>query len=109
MLLLEQLILKKEPYQLINTKNGMEGMDKALEMQPDLALMDVLMPQMNGFDAVRWRRQRDATRALPIVMVTTQAEAEDMEVGYPSGCCDYNTKPIDSTDLLTKARKILGN
>jgi len=108
-LLIEQMILKKEPYQLITAKNGREGVEKALETRPDLILMDVVMPEMNGFEAVRWLRQRDATRSVPIVMVTTQAEAESMEAGYESGCSDYITKPIDSTELLTKVRNILGS
>ena len=108
-LLIEQMILKKEPYQLITAKNGREGVEKALETRPDLILMDVVMPEMNGFEAVRCLRQRDATRSVPIVMVTTKAEAESMEAGYESGCSDYITKPIDSTELLTKVRNILGN
>jgi DNA-binding response OmpR family regulator len=108
-LLIEQMILKKEPYQLITAKNGMEGVAKALETRPDLILMDVVMPEMNGFEAVRWLRQHDATRSVPIVMVTTQAEAESMEAGYQSGCSDYITKPIDSTELLAKVRNILGD
>ena len=107
-LLMERMILKQEPYQLITAKNGMEGVEKALEIKPDLILMDVVMPKMDGFEAVRWLRQRDATRSVPIVMVTTQAEAESMEAGYESGCSDYITKPIDSTELLTKVRSILG-
>ena len=108
-LLMERMILKKEPYQLITAKNGMEGIEKALAVKPDLILMDVVMPEMNGFEAVRSLRQRDATRSVPIVMVTTQAEAESMEAGYESGCSDYITKPIDSTELLTKVRSILGD
>ena len=108
-LLIEKMILRKEPYQLITAKNGLEGVEKALETRPDLILMDVVMPEMNGFEALRWLRQRDATRSVPIVMVTTQAEAESMEAGYESGCSDYITKPIDSTELLTKVRYILGD
>ena len=108
-LLMERMILKKEPYQLITAKNGMEGVEKALEIKPDLILMDVVMPEMNGFEAVRWLRQQDATRSVPIVMVTTQAEAKSMEAGYESGCSDYITKPIDCTELLTKVRSILGD
>lgn len=108
-LLIEQMILKKEPYQLFTAKNGVEGVEKALANRPDLILMDVVMPEMNGFEAVRSLRQRDATRSVPIVMVTTKAEAESMEAGYESGCSDYITKPIDSTELLAKVRNILGN
>ena len=108
-LLMEQMILKNQPYQLITAKNGMEGVKKAVEFIPDLILMDVVMPQMNGFEAVKWLRQRDATSSVPIIMVTTQAEADSMETAYESGCNDYITKPIDSTELLTKVRNILGD
>ncbi len=108
-LMMEQMILKKQPYQLITAKNGREGVEKALEIRPDLILMDVIMPQMNGFEAVRWLRQRDATSSVPIIMVTSQAEADSMETGYESGCNDYITKPIDGTELLTKVRNVLGD
>jgi DNA-binding response OmpR family regulator len=107
-LMMEQMILKKDRYQVITAKNGKEGVQKALETRPDLILMDVIMPEMNGFDAVRCLRQQTATHSVPIVMVTTKAEAESMETGYESGCSDYVTKPIDSTELLTKVRSILG-
>jgi len=107
-LMMEQMILKKDHYQLITAKNGKEGVKKALESKPDLILMDVIMPEMNGFEAVRCLRQQTETQAVPIVMVTTKAEAESMETGYESGCSDYVTKPIDSTELLTKVRSILG-
>ena len=107
-LLMEQMILKKDRYQLITAKNGKEGVEKALETRPDLILMDVVMPEMNGFEAVRCLRQQAATQSVPIVMVTTKAEAESMETGYEIGCNDYVAKPIDSTELLTKVRSILG-
>jgi CheY-like chemotaxis protein len=106
-LLIEKLILKKEPYELATAKNGKDGIAKAHEFRPDLILMDVVMPEMNGFDAVRKLRQDIATHAIPIVMVTTRAEAESMEAGYASGCSDYITKPIDSVELLAKVRAIL--
>ena len=108
-LLMEQMILKNQPYQLITAKNGMEGVKKAVEFIPDLILMDVVMPKMNGFEAVNGLRRRDATSSVPIIMVTTQAEADSMETAYESGCNDYITKPIDGTELLTKVRNILGD
>ena len=107
-LMMEQMILKQDRYQLITARNGKEGVEKALKMRPDLILMDVVMPEMNGFEAVRCLRQQTATQSVPIVMVTTKAEAESMETGYQSGCSDYVTKPIDCTELLTKVRSILG-
>jgi DNA-binding response OmpR family regulator len=65
------------------------------------------MPNMNGFEAVKWLRQREETKSVPIVMVTTKAEMESMEAGYESGCSDYVIKPIDSLELLTKVKNLL--
>ena len=107
-LLIEKMILKKDRYQVVTAKNGKEAVEKARQLVPDLILMDVVMPEMNGFEAVRNLRRENLTHSIPIVMVTTRAEAESMEAGYESGCSDYVTKPIDSMELLTKVRSILG-
>ncbi len=107
-LMLEEMILKKDRYEVVMARDGKEGIAKALEVKPDLILMDVVMPKMNGFDAVKWLRQQEETRSVPIVMVTTKVEAESMEAGYVSGCSDYVTKPIDSLELLTKIKNFLG-
>jgi CheY-like chemotaxis protein len=85
-----------------------EAIAKALALRPDLILMDVIMPKMNGFDAIRELRRSPETRSIPILIVTTKGEEESMETGYLSGCSDYITKPIDSLELLTKIRSFLG-
>lgn len=106
-LMMEQMILQKESYQVVMARDGKEGIAKAVETKPDLILMDVVMPKMNGFEAVKWLRQREDTKSVPIVMVTTQTEMESMEAGYVSGCNDYVIKPIDSLELLTKIKNLL--
>ncbi len=106
-LMMEQMILQGESYQVVIARDGKEGIKKAVEMKPDLILMDVLMPKMNGFEAVKWLRQREETKSVPIVMVTTEAEMESMEAGYVSGCSDYVVKPIDGLELLTKVKNLL--
>jgi len=108
-LMMEQMILKKDHYEIVTAKNGKDGVAKALATKPDLILMDVMMPEMNGFEAVKQLRQQAATRSIPIVMVTTEAEAESMEAGYESGCNDYVIKPIDQLELVTKVRSLLGD
>ena len=105
---MEQMILAKSSYELILARNGEEGVAKALATQPDLILMDVVMPKMNGFEAVKQLRENAQTRSVPIVMVTSKAEAESMETGYQTGCSDYIIKPIDQLELVTKVKNLLG-
>jgi CheY-like chemotaxis protein len=107
-LMLEQMILKGDCYELATAKDGREGVEKALTFRPDLILMDVVMPQMNGFEAIRQLRRHKETRFIPILIVTTKGEEQSMETGYVSGCSDYITKPIDSLELRTKIRSFLG-
>ena len=106
---MEQMILAKEPYELLVARDGAEGLARALECNPDLILMDVVMPRMGGFEALRQLRGNQRTRTVPVVMVTTKAEAESIETGYASGCNDYIVKPIDSIELIAKVRDILGD
>lgn len=107
-LLMERMILSKFPFDLITASNGEEAIAKATAEVPDLILMDVVMPKMNGFEAVAAIRQREATRATPIIMVTTRGEADNVEKGFGAGCSEYVTKPINSLELLTKVRSCLG-
>ncbi|MGH7887993.1 MAG: response regulator [Candidatus Binatia bacterium] len=107
-LMMEQMILKKDGYEILTAKNGKEGVAKAIESKPDLILMDVVMPEMNGFEAVKQLRQHEALRNIPIVMVTTESEADSMEAGYENGCSDYIIKPIDRRELVTKVQSLLG-
>ena len=105
---MEQMILAKSSYELILARDGEEGVAKALTTQPDLILMDVVMPKMNGFEAMKQLRENAQTRSVPIVMVTSKAEAESMEAGYQTGCSDYIIKPIDHLELMTKVKNLLG-
>lgn len=108
-LMMERMILNKYPYDLLTAKDGKEAAETAEREQPDLILMDVVMPVMNGFEACARIRQNASTRAIPIIMVTTRAEADNIEKGYASGCNDYVTKPINSVELLAKVRSFLGD
>lgn len=106
-LLMEKMILKAEPVELVVARDGREAVDLALAERPDLILLDVVMPVMDGFETCRRLRQNGATRSTPIIMVTTRGEEQHMEVGYESGCTDYITKPIDGLELLAKVRNYL--
>jgi two-component system, OmpR family, alkaline phosphatase synthesis response regulator PhoP len=103
-LMMEQMVLRGQAYQIVTAKNGREAIAAAATEKPDLILMDVVMPEMNGFEAVRNIRMDAASRNVPIIMVTTKGEEHHVETGYQSGCSDYITKPINGPELLMKVR-----
>ncbi|HEY8183837.1 MAG TPA: response regulator [Thermoanaerobaculia bacterium] len=107
-LMMEKFILGNGPYDLITAGNGEEAVKKAAEQNPDLILLDVIMPKMGGFEACRLIRNDEGTRNIPIIMVTTRGEAANVEAGWANGCTDYVTKPINSVELLAKVRNLLG-
>ncbi len=104
-LLIEQLILSREPYDLVIAKDGQEAVDKALAERPDLVLLDVVMPRLTGFEVLKRLRQEASTRSTPVLMVTTQGGPDNVEAGYAAGCNGYLTKPIDTAELLSKVRR----
>ena len=107
-LMMEKFILRNDPYDLITASDGEEAVRKADAHKPDLILLDVIMPRMGGFEACRLIRENDATKHIPIVMVTTRGESGNVETGWMSGCTDYVTKPINANELLAKVRSLTG-
>jgi len=108
-LLMEREILEKRAaYQCVTAADGQEAVEKAQQERPDLVLMDVVMPRMNGFEACKIMRQHPTTREIPIVLVTTRGEETYMEAGFQSGCNDYVTKPVDGAELLALVQSYLG-
>ena len=95
-------------FECVMAENGAIAVEKALAEMPDLILMDVVMPTMDGFEACRQIRMQAETKGIPIIMVTTRGEAINVESGYESGCNDYVTKPIDKVELLTKIESLIG-
>jgi CheY-like chemotaxis protein len=103
----QQLILRSlKQCEVISAEDGIKGVEKAVAEQPDLILMDVVMPRMNGFEAVRLIRGHEATENIPIIMVTTRSESAHVDEGFASGCDDYVYKPIDAAQLLEKIAKL---
>lgn len=106
-LLMQKMILTKGPYDLVIARDGAEAIVKAVQERPDVILMDMMMPRVNGIEATRAIRSNETTRHIPIIMVTTRGEEENVEAGYASGCNDYITKPINGVELLTKLQNVL--
>jgi len=101
-------ILRKERYELVTAGDGEQALEMAASERPDLILMDVIMPRKTGFEACRELKRREDTRAIPVILVTTRGEGENVEAGFQSGCNDYVTKPINAQELLTKVREHMG-
>jgi len=107
-LMMERMILAAERFEVLTAANGLEAQETARRELPDLILMDVVMPKATGIEACRAIRADPRTRHIPIILVTTRGEAHNVEQGYESGCNDYVTKPVNSSELLSKVRNILG-
>ena len=107
-LFMERMILRQGPYDLLTAEDGAEAVEQALAQKPDLILMDVIMPRMTGFEALRALRKSPTTRSTPVILVTTRGEPANVEEGWEAGCSDYLTKPIDPEELLAKVRGCLG-
>ena len=106
-LLMKRMMLSKE-YDVVTARDGVDAVSKATSQTPDLVLMDVMMPNMDGFQACRILKNQELTRNIPVIMVTTRGEEPNIETGYQSGCNDYVTKPINNLELLSKVRNFLG-
>lgn len=101
-LMMEKMVLKASHYDLLVAKEGQEAMDMALSELPDLILLDVVMPIMDGFEVCRKLRAQETTRSIPIIMVTTRGEDRHIACAFEAGCNDYITKPISGLELVSK-------
>jgi len=101
-------ILQKNGYEVSTASDGEKGIAAAQEIKPDLVLMDVVMPGMNGFQATRHLAKDPATAGIPIIIVTTKDQETDRVWGLRQGAKDYVTKPVAESDLIAKIKAVLG-
>ena len=102
-----RLMLEDEGYEVLTAADGAEGVEVARKQLPSLVLLDVIMPRMNGFEACRALRDDERTRDIPVLMITTRSEMQNVLKGYESGANEYITKPVDRSELVTKVRSYL--
>lgn len=106
---MEEMLFKEHTsYGLVLARDGEEAVQKAIAEQPNLILMDVIMPRMNGFEACREMRKHTVLSRVPIIMVTSRGESLNVEQGFESGCNDYVTKPINGAELIEIVNGYLG-
>ena len=108
MRMVETMTLRSAGYEVITASNGEEGVAAAEKELPDLILMDIIMPKMNGLDAVKKIREIEVTSSIPIIMLTTRADEGNVEHAFMNGCNDFITKPFESRELLEKIKSQLG-
>ena len=99
--------LQRHGFDTLAAGDGNQGIELAREHRPDLILMDVVMPGVNGFQATRRLARDPATADIPVVMITTKGEATDRIWGMRQGAVDYLVKPVGEDALIAKAREWL--
>lgn len=99
--------LERKGYQVIIAVDGNEGVAKAQTEAPDLILMDMSLPVLDGWEATKILKTFPATQTIPVIALTAHAMAGDREKALQAGCDDYDTKPIELPRLLEKIEKLL--
>ena|SRR3989338_2294085 len=100
-------LLEAKGYEVISATDGLEGLEKAKKEKPNLILLDVMMPNLNGYQVCRALKKDPNFKHIPIVMLTAKAQESDKFWGIESGADDYVTKPFDSLNLLEKIKNNL--
>ena len=102
-----QKTLEKKGFEVIATGDGMEAVQKIEEHSPEVVILDIMMPGMDGFELCKHIRERTATSTIPILMLSTRGDAESVMRGMDAGASDYLPKPILHHDLVAKVRTLL--
>jgi two-component system cell cycle response regulator DivK len=99
--------LERRGYQVVMALDGAQGVEMAQSVLPDLILMDMSLPVLDGWEATRRLKAAPATAPIPIIALTAHAMSGDREKAMEAGCDDYDTKPIDLTRLLPKIEALI--
>ncbi len=99
--------LAREYYTVVTAENGVQAVEKAISEKPDLILLDVMMPEMDGFEACRQIKANPLTQGIPVVMVTALSDVQDRVRGLDAGADDFLTKPINDIALMARVRSCL--
>jgi CheY-like chemotaxis protein len=106
-ILVERLLLRD--YEVVAASNGQEGIELAQRERPDLILMDISLPVMDGWEATQCIRNIESIKNVPIIALTAHALIEDRNKSLELGCDDFETKPINFSQLVLKIESLLGN
>jgi two-component system cell cycle response regulator DivK len=100
--------LQRRGFEVIFAVDGKQGIDLAATEKPDIILMDMSLPVIDGWEATRRVKANDATRGVPVIGLTAHAMSGDRERAIAAGCDDYDTKPVEIERLIGKIEQLLG-
>lgn len=103
-----RIMLEANNYEVLVAYDGLEALKKARQELPDLIILDLMLPQMNGYKVCRRLKYDLKYKHIPIIMLTVKSQLKDMEMGFASEADDYVTKPFDPQDLLDRIKEQLG-
>lgn len=101
-------LLSRRGYQVVFAEDGEAAIDQAIQEKPDLVLMDISLPKIDGYEATRRLRELESSREIPIIALTAHAMTSDREKAFEAGCTDFETKPVEFPRLLAKIESHLG-
>ena len=96
-----------EGFIVLRAEDGEQGLAMALEQRPDVIVSDVMMPKMSGLELVDALKQAEATKAIPVVLLSAKAQGTDVRGGLEAGADDYITKPFEPLDLIDRVNALL--
>lgn len=102
-----QVILTVEGFEVVSVEDGRLALQTAKEHRPDLILLDVMMPEINGFEVLAQLRHDEATKDIPVIMLTALAQRSDVAKAVEAGVDDYVAKPFEPGDLIERIRKAI--
>jgi DNA-binding response OmpR family regulator len=100
--------LERAGYEILQARDGEEAVRVALDRRPDLAILDVMMPRVDGYEATRRLRQHEETRRMPVILLTARVQEEDIARGFEAGADDYVKKPFSPQELGSRVQAVLG-
>ncbi len=106
---LVQVNLERAGYEVVTANDGKEALQKVAEENPDLVVLDEMMPYMDGFEVLQNLRRNPSTRDIPVIMLTAKAQDADVFKGWQSGVDCYLTKPFNPMELLSFVKRIFGS
>jgi DNA-binding response OmpR family regulator len=107
-LMLVSFRLDRAGYDVIQAQDGEEAVRLAVEHEPDLAVLDVMMPKLDGYEATRKLRSHEATSRLPVILLTARVQEADVARGFEAGADDYVKKPFSPQELGARVQAVLG-